>query len=168
MKKLQCYLFKGTGLLFIVAAMSLSFAQTAFAKSPANSKISDGIDLTMMEPFQKAVVVTMNAGQSGVNVSIDIPPGKLFVIEQVSAYGSAPSDQKIDFSLMTHIAPDLTYRSHYLLADRQIISGVAHYKCSQMVKIYADTPNVYARVTRSEAPDTVTFRFTVSGYFVNK
>ena len=168
MKKLQHYSLATIGFLFFGAVISLSFTQIGYGNNATRLLASDGIDLTMMEPFQKSVVVTLNPGQSGVNVSIDVPEGKLFVIEQVSATGSAPSDQKIDLSLMTHIAPDVTSRTHYLLADRQIISGTSHYKTSQMVKIYADTPYVYTRVTRSISPDTVTFRFTVSGYFVNK
>ena len=168
MKKLQNYLLATIGFLFFVSVISLSFTQIGYGNKTVNQIASDGIDLTTMEPFQKSVVVTLNPGQSGVNVSIDVPEGKMFVIEQVSASGSAPSDQKIDLSLMTHIAPDLTNRTHYLLADRQTISATSHYKTSQMVKIYADTPYVYARVTRSISPDTVTFRFTMSGYFVNK
>lgn len=167
MKKLTHYLLAGFGLVFFVGVISLSSLQIGYSKT-INPLVSDGIDLTTMEPFQQSVIVTLNPGQSGVNVSIEVPSGKLFVIEQVSASGSAPSDQRIDLSLLTHIAPDLTNRTHYLLSDRQIVTGITYYKTSQTVKIYADTPNVYARVSRSASPDTVTFRFTVSGYFVNK
>jgi hypothetical protein len=39
---------------------------------------------------------------------------------------------------------------------------------SQHLRVYADTPHAYARVTRVPATGTVTFRFVVSGYFVNK
>ena len=168
MKNLKHYLIAGLGLLFLVTVASLSLARIGYGGNPVKPVASGGVDLTTMEPFQQSIVVTLNAGQSGVNGSIDVPAGKLFVIEQVSASGSAPSDQRIDFSLMTHIAPDLTNRSHYLLSDKQTGSGVSYYKTSQTVKIYADTPYVYARISRSAAPDTVTFRFTVSGYFVNK
>lgn len=128
----------------------------------------DGIDLLTQQPFQKNVTVTLTAGQAGVNVGIDVPTGKLYVIEQVSLNGSAPSDQIIEFSLMSHIAPDYTNRSHYLSSERQISNSVAYYRATHPVRIYADTPYVYARVSRSASPDTVTFRFTVSGYLIDK
>lgn len=166
MRKLRHRLLATFGLLLFVGAITLSSAAISYGGSSINSP--NPVDLTTMEPYQESVIVTLNSGESGKNVSIDVPGGKLFVVEQISAYGSAPSDQRIDLSVMTHIAPDMTYRSHYLLADRQTINGTSHYKSSQTVKIYGDAPNIYARVARSAAPDSITFRFTVSGYFVNK
>ena len=168
MRKLKNYIASGIGLILFVTVIAL-FVQTGHGGNPAaNPNPSGGIDLTTMEPFQQEVTVTLNAGQSGQNVPINVPSGKLFVIEQVSAYGSAPSDQRINFSLLTHIAPDLSSRSHRLLFDKITTSGTSYYTVSQMVKIYADTPSAYARVSRSPAIDSVTFYFTVSGYFVDK
>jgi hypothetical protein len=168
MKELKRCLLAGIGFLFLVGVVAFSSSLSGFGAKTAQAKSVDGVDLTVMEPFQAAVTVTLSAGESGKNVTIDVPSGKLFVVEQISASGSAPSDQRIELALLSHVAPDNLYRSHYLLAERQTISGTSYYKTSQMVKIYGDTPNVYARVSRSAAPDTVTFRFTVSGYFVNK
>ena len=154
--------------LLLIGAMSFVLAGNGDKGKQTVLRQPDGIDLTVMEPFQQAVTVTLAAGESGKNVGIDVPVGKLFVVEQVSASGSAPSDQRIDLLLMSHISPDLANRSHYLQADRQISGGIAYYKTSQIVKIYADTPSLIARVARSTSPDSVTFRFTVSGYFINK
>jgi hypothetical protein len=167
MKKLKHYLLATVGFLFFVGALTLVVTRDGHGgSSPARQ--SDGIDLTVMEPYQESVTATLIAGESGKNVGIAVPAGKLFVVEQVSAYGSAPSDQRINLSVSSHIAPDLSNRSHYLLAERQTVNGTTYYRSFQTVKIYGDTPSITARVERSIATDSVTFRFTVSGYFVNK
>jgi hypothetical protein len=123
---------------------------------------------TAVEAFQQKATVKLVAGESGVNVGIDIPVGKRLVIEQVSAYGSTASDQRISFSLMTHVAPDNTYLNYYLLSQKETSGTRNYYTVSQTVKIYADVPNFYVRVSRSAAPDTATFFYTVSGYLINQ
>lgn len=123
---------------------------------------------TAVEAFQQETTVKLNPGQSGVNVFVDIPAGKRLVIEQVSAYGSAASDQRITFSLLTQVDPDNTYLTHYLLADKVTSGTKNYYTVSQTVKIYADANSFTTRVSRSTAPDTATFFFTVSGYLVNQ
>jgi hypothetical protein len=122
---------------------------------------------TNVEAFQQKSTVTLNPGQGGVNVGIDIPAGKRLVIEQVSAYGSAASDQRITFSLLTQVLPDTISLTHYLLSDKVTSGTKNYYTVSQTVKIYADI-DVVTRVSRSAAPDTATFFFTVSGYLVNQ
>lgn len=168
MKKLKQYLLATAGLLFFVTVISLAFTRTGHGgNQPARQ--SDGIDLTVMEPYQASATVTLSSGEIARNVGVEVPQGKLFVIEQISAYGSAPSDQRISLSLSSHIAPDSSNRSHYLLAERQTVNGTTYQRSFQTTKIYADTPSINLRVERNAASaDSVTFRFTVSGYFVNK
>lgn len=123
---------------------------------------------TAPEAFQHRTTVTLAAGEAGKNVAVDIPAGKLLVIEQVSAYGSAASDQRVTFSLLTHVAPDNVYLTHYLVSNKEPGSTRNYFTVSQQVKIYADVPVFYTRVSRNATPDGATFFFTVSGYLINK
>jgi hypothetical protein len=133
------------------------------------------VDRPTAQPFQYEAEVTLTPGQGGQNTVIPVPVGKLLVIENVSAWGTAPVDQRIQqFAIMTHVAPDNVYRSHYLEFTKQDNGyGTAneYTVSSQDLRLYADTPNAYARVTRTSvnnSDSTVTFKFVVSGYFVNK
>ena len=128
------------------------------------------VDRPTAQPFQYEAVVTLDDGQSGQNVNIPIPSGKLFVIENVSAFGTAPEEQRIEsVSILTHVAPDNTYRSHLMQFTKQEgVIGTNQYTVSQQTRIYGDTPGALARVTRIQPNGTISFRFTVSGYFVDK
>lgn len=141
--------------------------------SAANPVFVRDVDRPTAQPFQYEAVVTLEEGQGGQNAVIPVPVGKLLVIENVSVWGMAPADQRIQqFAILTHVAPDNVYRPHYLHFTKQDNGyGANEYSVGQQLRIYADTPNAYARVTRTSANNlnsTVTFNFTVSGYFVNK
>ncbi|CAN5262502.1 hypothetical protein BH20ACI2_BH20ACI2_25160 [soil metagenome] len=141
--------------------------------SGSNPVIIRDADRPTAQPFQYEIDVTLDPGFGGQNANIPIPVGKLAVIENVSVWGTAPSNQRIQqIGIMTHVAPDNVYRFHKLNFTKED-GGFSskEYTASQMVRIYADTPGLYARVTRV-APvgddPAVTFTFVVSGYFVNK
>jgi hypothetical protein len=136
----------------------------------SNPVLMRDIDRPTAQPFQYEAVVTLEEGQDGQNVSIPIPSGKLFVIENVSAFGTAPANQRIQaFSILTHVAPDNTYRPHYLQFTKQENGfGTNEYTVSQQIRVYASTPVALARVTRAQTTGFVTFRFIVSGYFNDK
>jgi hypothetical protein len=138
----------------------------------ANPVLVRDVDRPTAQPFQYEATVTLEEGQSGQNTAILVPAGKLLVIENVSVWGTAPSDQRIQqFAILTHVAPDNVYRSHYLQFTKQDNGyGTAneYTVSSQQLRLYADTPNAYARVSRASSTGTATFRFVVSGYFVNK
>jgi hypothetical protein len=139
--------------------------------SATNPVFIRDVDRPTAQPFQYEVTVTLDEGEGGQNAAIPVPSGKLLVIENVSVWGTAPSDQRIQqFAILTHVAPDNVYRPHYLQFTKQDNGyGTANeYTVSQQLRIYADTPGAMARVTRVPATGTVTFRFVVSGYFVNK
>lgn len=140
--------------------------------SATNPVFVRDVDRPTAQPFQYEVEVTLEEGFGGQNAVIPVPVGKLLVIENVSAWGTAPADQRIQqFAILTHVAPDNVYRPHYLQFTKQDNGyGTAneYTVSSQQLRLYADTPNAYARVTRVPADGTVTFRFVVSGYFVNK
>ena len=125
------------------------------------------VDRPTDQPFQQEVVVTVNDGEGGQNGFITVPAGKLFVVEQVSALGTAPADQTIEnVAVLTRIVPDLTQRQHYLNITKQESANINFYRVSQQVKHYGNG-SVGVRFSRFPAVGTVTFRFTVSGYFVN-
>lgn len=137
---------------------------------PDNPALMRDIDRPTAQPFQYHAVVTLEEGQMGQNASIPIPVGKLLVIEHVSAYGAAAASQRIQtLAIHTHVAPDNTLRPHYLQYVKQE-AGVGNfdYTVSQQTRIYADTPGAAAYVFRAVSTGTATFRFTVSGYFVDK
>ncbi|HEY7543233.1 MAG TPA: hypothetical protein VID27_00030 [Blastocatellia bacterium] len=134
----------------------------------ANPVYVRDVDNPARQPFQQEVELTLDPGAGGENVAINVPAGKLFVIEQVSASGFAPAGQKMLFSVMTHIAPDLVTRKHLLQTTNSDFGASNFFMASQSVRIYADTPAVLARAERDFTTGTATARFVVSGYFVNK
>lgn len=118
-------------------------------------------------PYQASVDLIIGPGQGGENADISVPPGKLFVIEHVSAFSS--TNQTLDtFALLTHIAPDPILRTHYLNNDRRQLTTGGIYTVSESLKLYADTPGVAVRATRLGSTDSVTIRYTVSGYLLDK
>jgi len=136
--------------------------------SGTNPVLTRDVDRPTAQPFQQEVMVTVNDGESGQNGFITVPAGKLFVVEHVSALGSAPADQTIDNAgVLTRILPDLTQRQHYLNITKQESAGINFYRVSQQVKLYGNG-SVGVRFSRFPAVGTVTFRFTVSGYFVDQ
>ena len=157
-----------TAVLLTILTITFATAGDKRGELSDPTHLRDGIDLAVQEPYQKGATVTLSPGEAGENVSIDVPSGKLFVVETVTAYGSAPFDQRISLSLATHIAPDNTYRSHYLTSERHTVSGETYHRATHSLKVYGDTPSINVRVDRNTAPDTVTFRFMVSGYLVTK
>jgi hypothetical protein len=138
--------------------------------SPTNPISVRDVDRPTAQPFQYETEVTLEEGEGGQNAAIPVPQGKLLVIEYVSVFGTAPASQRIQqFGLLTHVAPDNVMRPHYLQFTKQDTGfGSFEYTAAQQVRVYADTPGAAARVTRTPATGTVTFRFIVSGYFVNK
>ena len=135
-----------------------------------NPVLMRDVDRPTAQPFQYEAVVTIEDGLQGGNASIPIPSGKLLVIENVSAFGTASASQRIQtFSINTHVAPDNTLRPHYLqFTPRDTGFSSYEYTVSQQVRVYADTPGAAAYVFRATSSGTATFRFVVSGYFVNK
>lgn len=126
------------------------------------------IDNPARQPFQQEVELMLDPGEGGENVAINVPIGKLFVIEQISASGFAPAGQKMLFSVMTHISPDLVTRKHLLQTTNSTFGASNFFMASQSVRIYADTPSALARVERDFTTGTATARLVVSGYFVDK
>lgn len=128
------------------------------------------IDRPTAQPFQYEAVVTIEDGIQGGNAAIPVPSGKLLVVEYVSAFGSAAPDQRIQtFSINTHVAPDNVLRPHYLQFEKRENGGTNYeYTVSQQLRVYADTPGASAYVFRANNNGTATFRFVVSGYFVDK
>lgn len=120
-------------------------------------------------PYQAEVEVNLAENQGGGNGFITVPAGKIFVVEQVSAIGFAPTGQILQFSVGTRILPDSIRREHYLQTTKEENDALTNkFTASQMVKIYAYVASVSVRVTRNLANDTAVGRFTVSGYFVDK
>ncbi|MCA1623272.1 MAG: hypothetical protein LC768_07575 [Acidobacteria bacterium] len=138
--------------------------------SATNPVLVRDVDRPTAQPFQYQAEVTFEDGFGGQNAAIPIPQGKLLVIEHVSVFGTAPADQRINtFSILTHVAPDNVYRFHYLQSTKEDMgNGTNQYMVSQQVRLYADTPNANVHVSRASITGTSTFRFVVSGYFVNK
>ena len=135
-----------------------------------NPVLTRDVDRPTAQPFQFEAVVTIEDGFQGGNAGIPVPSGKLLVIENVSAFGLAPASQRIQsFSINTHVAPDNVLRSHYLQFTKQDTGFSSYeYTVSQMTRVYADTPSASAYVFRATSSGTATFRFVVSGYFVDK
>jgi hypothetical protein len=127
------------------------------------------VDRPTAQPFQYEVDLTVGPGFGGQNAFVPVPAGKLLVIEHVSAFGYTPNDQEIDtFAILTHVAPDNTYRFHYLDFEKRSVGTQSTYTVSESLRLYADTPGATVRASRLGSTGSVTFKYTVSGYLVDK
>ena len=123
------------------------------------------VDRPTAQPFEQEVDVAMSDGQGGENAFFTIPSGKLLVIEQVSAFGTAPAGQRLSFSILSRVLPDLTQRPHHLSSVQDLQT---FYVQSQQVRIYADA-NVGVRINRGTANTGIaTATFVVTGHLINK
>lgn len=133
------------------------------------------VDRHAREPFQFEVAVAGSLGATIMSDPMPIPAGKIAVIENISAFGKAPPNQRLQIGVLTRLAPDTSYRFHRLnftaVKHPLVETAPTEYTVSQMVKIYCDSPEFFARVTRffeggEDGP--LTFNFVVSGYFVDE
>jgi len=135
----------------------------------ANPVLVRDVDRPTAQPFEQQVAVTIPDGGGGENAFFSIPSGKLLVIQQVSAIGTAPSGQKLHFSILSHVAPDFTQRIHWLSAEHEQGFPETFYVQSQQVQIYADASQGYVRIDRVGGnTGTASATFVVTGYLVNK
>lgn len=134
----------------------------------SNPVLIRDVDRATAQPFEQQVDVTIPDGNGGENGFFSVPFGKLLVIEQVSARGNTPSGQKLSFSILSHVLPDLTQRFHYLSRVQDEDSPTTFLVQSQQVRIYADA-SVSVRIDRGTANQgTATATFVVTGHLVNK
>jgi len=136
--------------------------------SSTNPVFVRDVDRPTAQPFQHQAIVTLEDGQNAGDAFIPVPEGKLLVIEFISVNGSAPTNHQIYLSLLTRVAPDPLYRPHYIEYTKQDYGSFNHYTANQQVRIYADPPSATVRLSHFPATGEVTFRVTVSGYFVDK
>jgi hypothetical protein len=135
--------------------------------SSSNPVLVRDVDRPTAQPFQLELDVEMADGFGGQNAGFIIPVGKLLVIEQVSAIGTVPAGQHLNFSILSHVLPDLTQRPHYL-SSVQSASPQTFYVQSQQVRIYADA-SAAVRIDRGTFNTGVaSATFVVSGYLINK
>ncbi|HKQ09051.1 MAG TPA: hypothetical protein VJ464_28270 [Blastocatellia bacterium] len=135
---------------------------------PANPIYVTNVEGAKPQPFQQEVEVTVDPGLGAQSGAINVPLGKLLVIEQVSASAFPPAGQKILFSLLTHVAPDNTLRKHLLHTSGDTFGGGSYFEASQTVRVYADTPSALVHVDRDVTTGSVLARFVVSGYLIDK
>ncbi len=136
----------------------------------ADPVLTRDVDRATAQPFHEETVLVLPDGFGGENAFIAIPAGKVLVVEHVSAIGTAPNDQFIAFSLGTRLSPDTVRVPHYLNATRSGITGGLIYQLSQQGRFYHDVGTLSVRAERQSGPTAgeLTFRFTVSGYLVDK
>jgi hypothetical protein len=119
-------------------------------------------------PFKASVSLAMGVGTISNSETIQIPAGKMFVAEFVSARGTVPQDQ----SIMHLSFIDSEGLSHYLpWSDQGLDSGFTPHRvfvAAQQLRIYATEPTLVVGVARNAgdglAPSIIV---TVNGYLVD-
>jgi hypothetical protein len=133
----------------------------------ANPVLVRDVDRPTAQPFEQQVEVTIPDGNGGENAGFLVPLGKLLVIEQVSARGNAPSGQRLNFSILSRVLPDLTLRFHHLTRVQDEDSPTTFLVQSQQVRIYVDG-SFAVRIDRNGSTGTATAVFVVTGHLINK
>jgi hypothetical protein len=125
-------------------------------------------DRPTAQPFKAELTLIIPDGNGAENAFVTIPVGKVLVVEHVSAFGSVPPDQEMDgFSVLTRTAPDNVQRPHYFNDVKREFQSATTHTVSESVRIYAEG-NLGVRAGRRTPTGSVTFRYTISGYLVDK
>jgi hypothetical protein len=173
MKSVKQNFIVAIGFVSLIAglAMMLSgFARSSesFARMEDPITLVRDVDNPTKQPFQTEVKVTVASGLSAAVGSIDVPSGKLMVIEHVSIQGTAPAGQSIFPSISSHVVPDLTLRKQIFPPKSQVFGTSNYFLVSESLRLYADAPSIGVRLDRDAFAGTCTALFVVSGYFVDK
>lgn len=177
--------------LFVFAGLQTTYSAAATGRARLTSRVAETSASTALNPqsvfvenseekpalirdvdnaarhaFQQEVKVTLKDGASGANGWVEVPAGKRVVIEHVSAFSYAPSGQKILFSLMTQVYPDLTMRKHLLQTGEGSFGNQPRFLSSQLVRLYSGS-SWGARVDRDSSAGEVEATFVVSGYILD-
>jgi hypothetical protein len=117
-------------------------------------------------PFQQHVSVTAAIGAGGTFGTVSVPLGYRLVIEYVSASGSAPTGEKVMLSVQTTVNGDTA--TYYIPTQVQVSAeGRDTFIGNQMMKIYAESPQVYVQCLRVKPDGTfVQVSFNISGYLI--
>jgi hypothetical protein len=143
-------------------------SSASFARMDDPVTLVRDVDGPTKEPFQTEVKMNIVSGLSLGSGFIDVPLGKLMVIEHVSVQGTAPAGQNIFPSIYTHVAPDLTLRKHIFPAKNQVFGANTFFLVSESLRLYSDGPSITVRIDRDTTTSTCSATFVVSGYFVDK
>jgi hypothetical protein len=143
-------------------------SRESFARMEDPVTLVRDVDGPTKQPFQTEVKVTVAAGLTSNTGSIDVPVGKLMVIEHISVQGTAPAGQNVFASITNHVAPDLTLRKHIFPAKNQVFGTSNYFLVSESLRLYADAPGIGVRIDRDASTSIASAAFVVSGYFVDK
>jgi hypothetical protein len=116
--------------------------------------------------FEAAVDVALPDGFGGNNALLaTVPPGKLLVVEHVSAVAFLPPGQK--FSAGVH--SEFTRMHHLVSTARGSFGSSDLFEISQPIRIYVGPgASLNVRVDRDLASGAGQARFTVSGYLIDQ
>jgi len=160
---------------FVCLIVGLAMMLSGFGKSGESfARMEDPVTLVRdvdgptKEPFQTEVKMNIVSGLSIGNGFIDVPLGKLMVIEHVSVQGTAPAGQNIFASIYNHVAPDMTLRKHIFPAKNQVFGANTYFLVSESLRLYSDGPSITVRIDRDTTTSACSAAFVVSGYFVDK
>jgi hypothetical protein len=173
MKSLKQNFIVAVGFVSLIAGLavmlpSLAKSGESFARMEDPVTLVRDVDNPTKQPFQTEVKVTVAVGLTANTGSIEVPLGKLMVIEHVSIQGTAPAGQSIFPSITSHVVPDLTLRKHIFPAKNQVFGASNYFLVSESLRLYADGPSIGVRIDRDSSTGSSSALFVVSGYFVDK
>ncbi len=122
------------------------------------------------QPFQAKVQIQTPPGLCCDNAFVDVPDGKLLVIEYVSAWGFANGNQTFQFEVGTMLSGDTVHTSHYIPVKQRIFDNNTNEIAGQEVKLYADAGagHVLLRMGHSDTQTAATVWMTISGHLVDR
>ena len=125
------------------------------------------------QPFHARGIFSLGEGEPDQGVTDDIPPGKRFVFEHVSAFLGVPDGQKVIFSVAGRVDSNLL--RHSLVAEEQGVfpqvlglGAKAVFVASQPLRFYADPgTEIHMEVARTNNTGTAAGEMNVSGHLVD-
>jgi hypothetical protein len=114
-------------------------------------------------PFQQQLVLSINNGGTGVFAPVAVPAGKRMCIEYVSMSGSAPTGQRLSASIQTTVG-NVSAAYSIVHQVQETTDGIDKLVANQMMKIYAETPELHIAILRAKTDGPAQITINISGF----
>jgi len=119
------------------------------------------------QPYQRFLILTLDAGEPLDNISFTVPVGKRLVLEQASAIAVAPVGQRVTLNVAT-TGGGLNGRAWFEMTQQGTFSGFERFTMTQPLRMYADAGrDVTFQAMRSDSTASMTLNISITGYLVD-
>jgi len=151
----------------INAAQSGSWNVGITGNSAVNPLLVRDVENSARQPFAQSVLLTMGSAAINGTAGFDVPVGKAFIIEYVSAHAEVPLGQKlVIFEVIGSLSGTSGTKQFFVPVSAGADAFVDNFTVSAQTRLYADS-NVGISAQRSALGSGVNITCAFTGYLVD-